>query len=710
MNTKGLIFGCLIGSLAGGLMGEVGVGLKAAQEHWSYRKPVRGDIPAVKKGEGWVRRELDVFVLSKLDAAGLEPSADAPLVTLLRRVYFDLVGFPPSPQEVETFVNEAAQDVDGALERTVDRLLAGPRFGERWGRHWLDVARFAESNGREANLTFPHAWRYRDYVIDAVNADVPFDRFITEQMAGDLLPARDAAERARLLVATGFLAMGAKGLGEFDEKLFAADVADEQMDTVARSVMASSVACARCHDHKTEPFSMEDYYALAGIFKSTKTLYGNWVDSENNNDGEVLRLPEVEGQLIPNRPMTLKRKAELEANLAKLTEEEKEDEAFTEKAKAEGRDLSGDYIRLLQRAIGRYWQRGQIGGELRTVDENGRALPLAMGVLDGEVMDSPLYERGEIGQPGAVVKRRFPEVFEIGGVELPGAGSSGRLELARWLTSKDHPLTARVMVNRIWRHLFGVGLVRTVDSFGFDGEMPSHPELLDHLAVKFMEEQWSVKAMVKEMVLSRTYRQASDHRQRAFEVDPDNRWLWRMSKRRLDAEVIRDSMLVVSGLMDFSRRPGSLVNDIQGQAASLIGFNEKIPKDLDGSRRRSVYLPVLRDLLPDGMEHFDAANPSLVTGDRSVTNGPLQALYLMNGAFVQEQATGLAQRVIAVGEEDELRVKMAFEWCFNRSATSRELEMARDFLTQVRGEMGDLEAWKLFCQALLASGEFRNAD
>ncbi|TLD71882.1 DUF1553 domain-containing protein [Phragmitibacter flavus] len=686
--------------------------VESAREFWSYRKPVEGELPVTVR-EGWARRELDFFVLSKLEAEGLEPSADAELVTLLRRVYFDLVGFLPSPNEVEVFVKLASVDVDLALAKTVNGLLASPRFGERWGRHWLDVARFAESNGREANLTFPHAWRYRDYVIDAVNADVPFDRFITEQVAGDLLPAKDAQERARLLVATGFLAMGAKGLGEFDKKLFAADLADEQLDAVSRSVMASSVACARCHDHFTEPFSMEDYYALAGIFKSTKTYFGNWVDSENNNDGDVLRLPEVKGQLIPNRSMTLKRKAELEASLVALDLGEKEDNEFMAKAKAEGRDLSADYTRLLQRGIGRYWQRGQIGGELRTVDEKGRALPLAMGVMDGEVIDSPMYERGEIGQPGSVVKRRFPKVFEVDGVEAPGSGSSGRLELARWLTSREHPLTARVMVNRVWRHLFGAGLVRTVDSFGFDGELPSHPELLDHLAVKFMERGWSVKAMVREMVLSRTYRQASDYREEGFEKDPDNRFLWRMSKRRLDAEVIRDSMLVVSGLMDFSRRPGSLVAEIPGQAASLIGFNEKIPKDLDGSRRRSVYLPVLRDLLPEAMEHFDVANPSLVTGDRSVTNGPLQALYLMNGTFVQEQAEGLAQRVMEAGVEgDDARVNKPFEICYNRDATSEELEMAREFFARTRSEMAvsEADAMKLFCQALLASGEFRNAD
>ena len=693
------------------------VSIGEGRKFWSYQRPVAHMIPTTKHA-GWARRDLDAFVLAKLEEGNLTPSPDASAITFLRRVHFDITGLPPSPEEAAVFANAWAdpeKDRDALIRSAVDRLLASPHFGERWGRHWLDVARFAESNGRESNLTFPHAWRYRDYVIDAFNKDRPYDRFITEQIAGDLLPARDDSERARLLVATGFLAFGAKGLNEMSKAQFAADLADEQLDTVTRAIMASSVACARCHDHKTEPFSREDYYALAGIFKSTKTYYGTWIDSENNNGGELLRLPDLPGQTVPNRPATLAEMTRLKSDLAKLNQDELEQNAYIAQAKLTGRDISGEFNRLLGNALRILWSRGGVEGRLATVDDAGRALPLCMGVQDAEkIQHARLLERGEIAHPGPEIPRGFPRVFEIRGVSEPGKTYSGRLELARWLASPEHPLTARVMANRVWRHLFGAGLVRTTDNFGFSGGRASHPELLDHLALKFVESGWSVKSLIREIVLSRTYRQASAHRDGSFQRDPENRLLWRMNKRRLDAEVIRDSMLVVSGQLDPSRRKGSLVAELDGQSVSLIGFNDRIPADLDGSRHRSVYLPVLRDQLPDGMDLFDAAEPSLVTGDRSVTNVPLQALYLMNGAFVQGRAEALARRVISETGSEEDRIARSFQLCFTRQPDDTELAVAREFFQSARGDASsasdDLAALAAFCQSLLATAEFRFAD
>src|SRR4030095_15388979 len=293
------------------------VDVESGRKFWSYQKPGEPKLPSTKDS-AWATRDLDHFVLAKLEERGMTPTPDAEPVAFVRRLYFALIGLPPAPEQAAAFSM-------AKLETTVDELLASPRFGERWGRHWMDVARCAKSNGRESNLTFPHAWRYRDYVIDAVNADVPFDRFVTEQIAGDLLPARDDAERARLLIATGFLAFGAKGLNEFNKDQFAADVADEQLDAVTKAVMASSVACARCNDHKTDPFSMEDYYAMAGIFKSTKTYFGNWIDSENNTHGDLIRLPVLPGQLIPNKSIGAKRVTERKADWAKIDQEEKDE-------------------------------------------------------------------------------------------------------------------------------------------------------------------------------------------------------------------------------------------------------------------------------------------------------------------------------------------------------------------------------------------------
>ncbi len=668
------------------------VDVAAGKQFWSYKKPV---MPKQAFGG------IDGFIREKLSAAGLKPAPPAERVVLLRRLSFDLTGLPPPDVSDKSDLSD--------YERHVDELLQSPRFGERWGRHWLDVVRYAESNGRESNLTFPHAWRYRDYVIDAVNADVPFDRFITEQLAGDLLPAKGDAERARLLIATGFLALGPKGLNEMSKAQFAADVADEQLDTVTRAVMASSIACARCHDHKTEPFSMEDYYGFAGIFKSTQTFYGNWIDSENNNHGHLIRLPEVPGQTIVGKTLPETRVKQLKTDLAKLNADEMEQNKYIAKAKIENRDISGEFNKLLGNALRILWTRGGVEGALEAVDDKGRALPLCMGVKDAKrITDSALYERGEIAHPGKTVPRGFPRVMDLK-ISMPKE-QSGRLELAKWLTSRENPLTARVMVNRVWRHLFGAGLVRTVDNFGFSGERPSHPELLDYLAIKFMDGGWSVKKLIKEIVMSETYRRTSFSTRSETElensvyVDPDNRLLSHTNKRRLDAEVIRDSMLAVSGLLDTSRRPGSLVAELDGQSVSLIGFKTKLPPDLDGSHRRSIYLPVVRDHLPDVLEQFDVANPNLVTGDRDVTNVPLQALYLLNGPFVQEMAAALAKRI----ESAPNRVQRAFELCFHRSPDAQEVALADDFLQKAPGD--DLKRLAAFCQALLCSAEIRFAD
>lgn len=682
------------------------VDLEAGRQFWSYKQPVMPKQAA---------QGIDGFIAAKLKENQLTPAPDAEAVVLLRRLCFDLTGLPPTPQQVQDFSIEK-------LEATVDALLASKEFGVRWGRHWLDVVRYAESNGRESNLAFPQAWRFRDYVIDAVNADVPFDRFVTEQVAGDLLPAKNDAERARLWIATGFLAFGAKGLNEQNKAQFAADVADEQLDAVTRAVLASSIACARCHDHKTDPFSMEDYYALAGIFKSTQTFYGNWVDSENNNHSRLIRLPELPGQVIPNKSVPEARVKQLKADLLKMDQEEKERKAYYEKAKREGRDISGEYYKMLTTAIGNYWRRGGINGELERVDEKGRALPLCMGVKDAEkIADSQLYDRGELAHPVKAVPRGFPQL--IPSKTVVAKDQSGRRELAQWLTSRDNPLTARVMANRVWHHLLGAGIVRTVDTFGFGGERPSHPELLDYLAIRFMDGGWSVKKLIKEIVMTKTYRQRSSNAEfgmRSAEsmpnstlstprlIDPDNRLLSHANKRRLDAEVIRDSMLAISGLLDTSRRPGSLVSELDSASLSLIGFNNKLPADLDGSHRRSIYLPVIRDQMPDVLEQFDVANPNLVTGDRDVTNVPLQALYLLNGTFVQEQATALAQRITKEKPTQPERIRRAFALCFNRPPDAKEQQLAAKFFQT--GPADDPKLLTAFCQSLLSSAEFRIAD
>ncbi len=652
---------------------------------------------------------IDRYVGAELELKGLKPSGEATAEVLLRRLYFDITGLPPSESDRQVFLSRfETRSLEATLATTVDELLQSPAYAERWGRHWLDVARYGESSGKEANITFPHAWRYRDYVIEAFRNDVPFDRFIEEQLAGDLLPAEDDRERARLLIATGFLAIGTKNLDEGNPMQFAADLVDEQIDTVSRAFMASSIACARCHDHKSDPYSMQDYYALAGIFGSTRTFFGTAVSPANRMAGDPLRLPEVDGQKIFHPPIDAKRVQKLKSQLSDLKKEHDEGMAAAQKAMASGKNTEETFS--LRDALRIFWTTGSIEGELEKYDDDGRPLPLAMGVADREKpIDAALLDAGDIGQPGEPVSRRFPESIEVdSSITIPD-DQSGRLQLAKWLTLPQHPLTARVIANRIWLHLMGQGLVRTVDDFGATGEPPTHPELLDHLASKMIEGNWSIKKLIRYIVMTRTYRQASTFDTKAYRIDPDNRTYWRANQRRLEAEAVRDAMLAVSGDLERVPRVGSLVAEVIGdRPVSLIGLDPKVPSDLDGSKHRSIYLPIMRDRLPDALAIFDFAEPSLVTGKREVTNVPTQALYLMNSPFVIERAESLARLVDdRFGDLTPAAVTWLHERCFGRSPDDREVQLALRF----RAHSDDKDTTiTRYCQALLASAEFRILD
>lgn len=677
-------------------------GVQAVKDHWAYQPLAVSDPP--ESTGSWPLTELDQYIIDKLSVIGVKPSLDAPPRVLLRRLHFDLIGLPPLANDLDRFLSTVSNHgMDIALSREVDILLRSPHFGERWGRHWLDIARYGESSGGESNVSFPYAWRYRDYVIDAVNADVPYDRFLTEQIAGDLLPTKGNVDRARLLTATGFLAVGTKNLGENNDKKFNADLVDEQIDSLSRAVLASSIACARCHDHKFDPFTMEDYYALAGIFASTKTFFGTFTSPANNRGGEPMVLPRVEGQQIFHKSVKPAKFAELKSQYAELEAERTEIEASRGAMMMDGTPTKRFTLREV---LANRWRLGSVTGKLVTLDENGTALPLAMGVLDSDVVDVPLLVRGEIDREGKVVPRAFPQAIETVDTFSIPTDQSGRRELARWLTDPSHPLTSRVFVNRVWKHLFGQGLVATVDDFGTTGGEPSHPELLDHLARRFIDDGWSLKKLVRSLVLSRTYRQASTYSETAFQLDPANVWLWRMPKRRMDAEQIRDAMLVVSGELNRSPRAGSLVAvTIGDRPISLIGLDKRLPVDLDGSVHRSVYLPIIRDRLPDVLGLFDFAEPSLVTGDREQTNVPVQALYLMNSLFVQERADAFKRRLEHETSSQEDFVNRAFEMCFARQPDGVERNRSLEFL-----ESADEKAKQNFCQALLSTAEFRNLD
>jgi Protein of unknown function (DUF1553)/Protein of unknown function (DUF1549)/Planctomycete cytochrome C len=688
------------------LPAEAWSGYDAAKNHWAYSPPRTHAAPLVADNT-WPRKDLDHFVLEGLDEEGLHPSKDAEPRTLLRRLHFDLIGLPPLPTESKTFLQLIdRRGLDAAVEETVDELLQRPQFGQRWGRHWLDVARYGESSGGESNVSFPYAWRYRDYVIDAMNADLPYNRFLTEQIAGDLLPYANNEERARLLTATGFLAIGTKNLGENNDKKFQADVVDEQIDSLSRAILASSVACARCHHHKFDPFSMEDYYGLAGIFASSKTFFGTFTTPANNRGGDPLVLPRLTNEKIFHKSLSPPEFEKLKARQRELDSVRQEIKA-SQAAAWVGQKPKKTFT--LRDVLANIWQLGPVEGQLETLDEKGQALPLAMGVLDDQIVDAPLLARGEIGREGSLVPRAFPQMLRGSGKVVIPSAQSGRLELAGWLTDQQHPLTSRVYVNRVWKHLFGQGLVSSVDNFGTTGEKPSHSELLDSLAVRFVEDGWSTKKLIRLLVLTRTYRQASTFNAEAFQKDPEGRLLWRMPKRRLEAEAIRDAMLFASGELDCSSIDGSLVARIIGdRPISLIGLDKRLPMDLDGSVHRSVYLPVIRDRLPDVLNLFDFAEPSFVVGHRETTNVPVQAFYLMNSEFVQLRAKALAAQLLRETATEEDLVQLAFQRCFNRNPDSEEMVRAIDYLS-----VEDVDKQLLtssFCQAMFCTAEFRNLD
>ena len=583
------------------------------------------------KRADWPRGDIDRFLLAALEARGLAPVADADRPRLLRRVTFDLIGLPPTPEEVDAFLADNSPD---AFAKVVDRLLASPRFGERWGRHWLDVARFAESSGK-TNFTYPQAWRYRDWVIASFNADKPYDQFVREQIAGDLLPAEDDRERADQLIATGFLALGSKAHDAENRGQFVLDVVDEQIEATTRAFLGLTVACARCHDHKMDPIPQRDYYALSGIFRSTQTCSGTLAGVfPNFNASPLIELPPGAGvpSALPvarapgSGPRWKSASPRWSANATPFP-----------RARRTGTG-SGGRTRCSRWSATAWLDRPPRRPAPRVRDGGPRA---------GRGRRQPAL-RARRARPARRGRARGLVRVLCDETSAPIAAGSGRRELADWLASPANPLTARVIVNRVWLHLFGRGLVPTPDNFGAAGQPPSHPELLDTLAVEFMADGWSIKRLIRRIVLSRAYGLDSAHDPRNFEADPDNALVWRMSKRRLEAEALRDAVLFVSGRLATEPPVGSAV----ARAGEGLALFVRVA-GLDASDvHRSVYLPVVRDQVPESLALFDFADPSLVTGERATTTGPAQALYFMNGPFVIRQAEAVADGVCAVEGDD----------------------------------------------------------
>lgn len=661
------------------------IDIEKGRQFWSFQPPKASTQTKSAQLSG----QVDELLAAARQLKGLGTVASADPATLIRRLYLDLIGLPPTYEEVEAFVNDRSPE---AYTKVVDKLLASPHFGERWGRHWLDVARYAESTGKAVNFNYPHAWRYRDYVIAAYNADKPYDLFVKEQLAGDLLPSQSDAEKAEKIVATGFLAIGTKNLNERSRTQFELDLVDEQIDAFSQAFLGITAACARCHDHKFDPIPTKDYYALAGIFRSTETCYGTIRAIQGQHPSALIPLPN-DGKDDSLKPLSSSELSRLEKQLADLKQELSE----LQKKSLQDSFLSVNGIRLRI-------QRDMLEARIGMYEKDGTPKRLAMGTRDRfRGMNSPVYQRGEPDKPGEIVPRGFLQVLTTRPTTI--RSGSGRLELAQWVASPENPLTARVYVNRIWLHLFGRGIVSTPDNFGTTGSAPSIPALLDHLAVRFMENGWSTKWLIKQLVQTEAYKLSTFFDSKYHQLDPDNALLWRMTPGRLDAEVIRDSLLAASGNLDRTPAKGSPVHS-NGEGYAIPRGRGLLGNPISEDFHRSVYMPIIRDNLHESLALFDAADPNLIVGDRTNTTVPAQALFLMNNPFVIRQAESLASRLNSKINSDSQRIREAYRIVFSRNPTTEEQAQAEAFIRRYGLKHTKKETWTAFTQALFGSAEF----
>ncbi len=943
---------------------------EAEKQFWAFQTPQKSPIPPVADVNGWVRTPVDSFILEQLESRQLLPNHTADKRTLIRRATLALIGLPPTPDEVRVFL---ADESPTAFASVVERLLSSPRYGERWGRHWLDVVRYADSNGLDENLAFGNAWRYRDYVIEAFNADRPYDEFLREQLAGDLLPAAASADiQLRRIIATGFLSLGAKMLAEDDPVKMEMDIIDEQIDTLGKAVLGMTIGCARCHDHKFDPISAHDYYALAGIFKSTKTMdnfgvVARWQERPialpeviTERDRQQAAAETVQAEITQHMQQETDRiiseaRAQLAAYLLaaerQLRAEESQASAipiadsearrsapecllleaedyargnvmkdttnygagigvlvnqgvlpnFTEydielpqaglyqfdlryaaaaarptivmidetpmKTDAAGQvtgswtgesqkwfveaivqvsagkhvvrlenagpfphidklciapaiggppttpsvaeetpekpavplhaSIVANWVKLLtaQRDVadgpfGLWWKLRTAGSlevsldsspltaalladpipttlaalalryqelangedlphlaplkallsgsnspftlgdkaesvysesvvtELKMLREKKAAIetaipaiPEAMSVSEGLPQNLRIHLRGSHTTLGVEVPRRMPRVFAMGDESPITDETSGRLKLAEWLTQPGHPLTARVLVNRVWQAHFGEGLVRSPDNFGRLGEKPTHPELLDWLATELIDKGWSIKSLHRLILNSAVWQQSTDFNQAATGIDPENRLLWRMNRRRLEAEAIRDSLLAIGGGLDTTMGGTLLPTENRKYVTSTANINV----DIYEAPRRTVYLPVVRSALNDYLTAFDFGDPSAMSGQRDRTTVAPQSLFLMNSKLVASQSESLATLLLASSGDDAGRIAEAFERFYSRAPTPSEVDSSLGFIAhyedtlRLRGTAADSlrpEAWQAFCRALMTTNEF----
>ena len=830
-----------------------GVDVAKGRSFWSYQPLRNSTVPANEAGT-----TIDRFLNHRLREAKIVPNGVAERASLIRRLTFDLSGLPPTETEIADFCQEPRAD---AYEQLVDRLLASPHFGERWGRHWLDVARFAESLTLRGFL-LENAWRYRDYVIESFNRDLPYDQFLREQLAGDLLPSDDLEQRRRQLIATAFLALGNTNLEEQDKQQLDLDFVDEQLETIGRGLLGQTLGCARCHDHKFDPIPTRDYYALAGILRNTQPLIhdnvSKWIDvplpleAESERDftaaeeqlkevekrfterqkqltkltakpagtGDVVQASELPGVAVDD-PQAKQIGSWTHSQFTKryigsgYLHDDNRDKGnktltFAPQLPADGRyEVRFAYSHDMSRAAnvpltimsadgetnltvdervappidGRFVSLGTFTFErsgqsfvlvsttgttgfvtadavlfipakavandppqspnpsvdsaphrppppppsAEALDNNSSLVlelrreqkqdeaererlkkiaatrPKSHAILERkEIRDWPIQNRGLVGSPGEAVPRGFLQVTLPPNAKVRlGTDQSGRRELADWVSSPENPLTSRVMANRLWHWLMGQGLVRTPDNFGATGETPSHPELLDYLAGQFLRQGWSVKRLIREIVLSAAYQRSTKENASGFAHDPENLLCWRMNRSRLDAECLRDAVLVVAGHLD--RQMGGAT--FPATLKADFGYR-------DGGTRRSVYLPLFRNALPPIFEAFDFPDPNVPVGRRNVSNVVPQALFLLNDPWLRQQAAISAARLLSetANDPDSARLEIAFRRVLSRAPTGSESQLALSYLGHAPPGTTATARWTDLFHGLFASLDFRYRD
>jgi hypothetical protein len=792
---------------------------------WSFQ-PVRDVAPPKVNNAAWVQSPVDAFILAKLEEKGLKPAKPADRLTLLRRATFDLTGLPPTDAEIREFVADNSPD---AFKKVVERLLASPRYGERWGRHWLDVARYADSTGNDEDHRYPHAWKYRDYVIESFNKDVPYNQFVREQVAGDLLPPPEGASvNRRGIVATGFLALGAKAIAQQDKKKMLYDVYDEQLDVLSKGFLGLTLACARCHNHKFDPLLTRDYYAFIGMFASTRSfsnpdshvsiplekplvpkaefdkykaaraehqakekrarlemetivdevkdpliakyaprtaefmlaahrvysggvladvakeknlpedILKRWVEILKPEDltpqhllewrkANAAQLPEVAGAY---QQRLLARLKEWQEKIAKWREE------YT-KALGENRKLLPDRPKFdagddrffdgvifanngpyqvsekeKDRFTASALQRiSELQKEIDALKKSAPTEPeMACAIEDQESVAQKVFIRGDYNNEGDVAPKSFPAILAPYDTK-PAFAGSGRLQLADWLVRPDHPLTPRVMVNRIWQGHFGEGIVRTPDNFGVMGERPTHLELLDFLAKRFVEDGWSIKSMHRMMVLSSAYQMSSVNMENSADADMDNRLLSRFNRRRLSVEEIRDGLLHIDGTIDFT------VGGTMQAGRGTDGENNqgRLSMNPEKLKRRTVYLPLRRANLPSLLNLFDFGDATTMSGKRQLTNVATQALFWLNSEFLTECSAAFVSSLLAQSDmDDAARIETAYLKILNRRAEKSEVDDAVKYLNGFRrkfaSDKAEEKGWQSLVRVLMASNGFVYLD